>query len=300
MNAQQVQTKIDEFTAQQVWMHNYEVYPGVWSIKRRKSNASLYDSPVKLQEKALLWQEMGITHGIVEQLSRTHKRILDVACGEGLYSFIASNHAEHILGVDLDTLRIEKAQYVKAVSNKTNISFQEMNIYSEEFNNLTSFDLAFCLGLLHRVPDPFNLINQIASKADTILFEWITSPAILDQDTPWGYHAPGGLYEWMNATQNFEDPAIARQSKAGGGMQRVAYWLMSYGAIEVLCARAGLNNFLRLSRLPHYPDVSSTPKELSRRVALVASRKPFTLFERESREGLCERTLTHYAITDKK
>lgn len=281
-------------------MHNYEVCRGVWSIKRRRSNFSLCDNEEQLRDKSRQWQSDGLTHGLVALISEGRRRILDVACGEGLYSFIAGAQAAYVLGIDIDRIRIEKAGYVKKIAEKDNVEFRELNLYSEDFDRLEHFDVAFCLGLLHRVPDPFNLVNKVASKSDLVLFEWISAPAIIDQDTPWAYHGPGGLYEWMNATDNFEAPEIAGQGRAGGGVNRAAYWLMSYGALEVLCARAGLNHFVRLSRRPHYPDLSDTPAELSRRVALVAGRAPFEFLGRQSRAGLNAATVKHYQITDKR
>lgn len=271
--------KIKEFSEQQKFMHNYEVLPDVWTIKRNHGEFSLHDSEEQFKKKSIAWQASGLKHGLVELVSRNNEKILDIACGEGMYSFIAGKNAQYVLGIDIDDTRIKKADFAKETAGVENVEFQKMNVYSGEFDGLESFDIAFCLGVLHRLPDPFNFINRVASKSNTVLFEWMAPPVLLDHDISWGYHAPGGLYEFMNATDNFESAESAGKSLYGGGFNRAAYWFMSYRAIEAICARAGLNHFVRLSQLPNYPDASSL---LARRISLIASRFPCEFCGRKS------------------
>src|SRR5690606_13895153 len=105
---------------------------------------------------------------------------------------------------------------------------------SDEFSNLARFDFAICFGLIHRLPDPFNFVSALAEKTDAILFEWISPPGLLSPDVPWAFHRQGGLYEEFNAVGNFESQDVAARARAGGGIERVSYWNMSFAAVETL------------------------------------------------------------------
>ncbi len=254
-------------------MHNIGLPYGLATIK---SGSSVFYPEDDLETRKMKIEQRkrkGSKEGLIFDLDLVGKKVLDVACGEGKYSFIAGEAARSVLGIDLDETRIEKARYLNSILDYNNVEFSVMDIYSQEFSELASFEISFCFGLLHRIPDPFNFINVLCGKSESILFEWKTVPkGKLGHDEPWAYHRPGGLYEWCNAVSNFEEKEIASQGRAGGGVNRSSYWYMSFRAVEAMCERAGMEHFRRFSRAPYYPDFSRDSNRSTERVMLLASR----------------------------
>lgn len=279
-----IQEAITRFTERQQWMHNIPLPFGLFTIKPSSTTFSIFEQGEEFQARLEKLRVKGSKDGLVFDSVKPGATVLDVACGEGKYSIIASVRAAQVFGIDLDPLRIEKAAWLKECLGLENVDVRVMDVFSEEFKELPRFDIALCLGILHRVPDPFNFINAVAAKADRLLLEWRSPPGKLSHDEPWAYHRPGGLYEWHNAIGNYEDKADTLQTRAGGGQQRASYWYMSYRAVEALCERAGLRHFLRFSRAARYRDLSRDSKRLTARVMLLAGREPFALYGRSSQQ----------------
>ncbi|KQR56243.1 bifunctional 2-polyprenyl-6-hydroxyphenol methylase/3-demethylubiquinol 3-O-methyltransferase UbiG [Brevundimonas sp. Leaf168] len=286
MTPSEIQARLDAFTASQNWMHNIPLPHGLFTVKPAANHLAPLDDKESRARKVAVLQSRGAKEGLLCALDLGGKDILDVACGEGKYSFIAAGEAKSVFGLDIDEERIAKARFVNELVNLDNLSFDVVDIYSSQFQQLPKADLALCFGLIHRLPDPFNFINAVSSCADALLFEWIGAPPLLDQNVPWAFHNQGRLYEWQNAIGNFEEKGVASKGRAGGGVNRASYWNISYGALEAMCQRSGLNHFLRFSRAPMYPDLSAQPELQTKRVMLLASRNPAEVMGRRTREGL--------------
>lgn len=282
----EIEKRLAEFTARQNWMHNIPLPHGLFTAGTSTRALGVFDNQDERLQKIQKLQRSGSKEGLLFELSLRGKRVLDVACGEGKYSFILAPDVGSVLGIDIDDIRIEKANYLNSVLGCPNVEFRTLNLYHKEFQALGSFDLSLCFGLLHRLPDPFSLVNSLAVQSNAILFEWITAPGMMSQNVPWAFHNQGGFYEWQNATYNYEPREIASKGRGGGGVNRASYWYMSYGALETMCMRAGLKYFIRFSRSAQYPDLSEDLENLSTRVMLLASKTPYTVFGRSSREGL--------------
>lgn len=288
MTPSEIQARLDAFTVSQNWMHNIPLPHGLFTVKPAKNHLATFDDDETRSRKVAVLQNRGAKEGLLCALDLMQKSVLDVACGEGKYSFIAARDARQVFGLDIDEERIAKARFVNQLVGVENLSFDVMDIYSDRFRQLPRADIALCFGLIHRLPDPFNFINAVSARADALLFEWIGAPPLLDQNVPWAFHNQGRLYEWQNAIGNFEEKAVASRGRAGGGVNRASYWNISYGALEAMCQRSGLNHFLRFSRAPMYPDLSAQPELQSKRVMLLASRTPMTVLGRQTREGLVQ------------
>lgn len=286
MTPSEIQARLDAFTASQNWMHNIPLPHGLSTATPAKNHLAVFDDDETRARKVAVLQSRGAKEGLLCALDLKGKEILDVACGEGKYSFIAARDAQRVFGFDIDEERIAKARFVNELLGVDNLSFDVVDLYSDRFRQLPKADLALCFGLIHRLPDPFNFINAVSARADALLFEWIGAPPLLDQNVPWAFHNQGRLYEWQNAIDNFEEKEVASKGRAGGGVNRASYWNISYGALEAMCQRSGLNHFLRFSRAPMYPDLSAQPESQTKRVMLLASRTPTTVLGRQTREGL--------------
>lgn len=284
--ARAIQARIDAFTASQNWMHNIPLPHGLFTVNPTSSHLAVFDDEQTRASKVTKLQTRGAKEGLLSALDLRKQTILDVACGEGKYSFIAAREARKVVGVDIDAERIEKAAYINGLFGLENVDFDVMDLYSSRFRDLPKFDLAICFGLIHRLPDPFNFINAVGERADALLLEWIGAPPLLDPNVPWAFHNQGKLYEWQNALANYEEKSVASTGRGGGGVHRASYWNVSYGALEAMCQRSGLNHFMRFSRAPMYPDLSDQPDLQTKRVMLLAARKPMNVLGRATREGL--------------
>lgn len=175
------------------------------------------------------------------------KSILDVGCNEGFFSLQMADQGARVLGIDIDTHRIEKARYVQSLLGEgKDMQFESIDIYSPEFKALDRFDLCLCLGFIHRVPDPFSAIAALGDRSDMILFEW--------KALKFGPHDEAFAY--------FSPKPIDQSDYYG-----TEYWLLSYAALERVLERVGFSHFHRID----------DPRQ--KRAILVASKNPHPLFE---------------------
>jgi len=101
------------------------------------------------------------------------KRVLDAGCNEGFFSLkLTELGAREVVAIDADAARIRKARFVAEVLGVTNIQYEIMDIFDKSLDTCGRFDLALCLGFLHRVPYPWEALAQLARVSDTILLEW--------------------------------------------------------------------------------------------------------------------------------
>ena len=67
---------------------------------------------------------------IIKKLNPKEKTFLDIGCSDGFYSIeIAKLGAKHVLGSDLDDLRINRAKFIKEVLKIKNVSFESLDLY---------------------------------------------------------------------------------------------------------------------------------------------------------------------------
>jgi SAM-dependent methyltransferase len=151
------------------------------------------------------------------------KRVLDVGCNEGFFSVQMGRRGGHVLGIDIDSHRIDKARFVQPfVAADLDLQFEKMDIYSTRFQELPRFDVCLCLGFIHRVPDPYRAIAAIAERVDTIIFEW--------KALKFGHHDEAFAY--------FSPKPIDADDYYG-----TEFWLLSYAALERILRRLGFGHF---------------------------------------------------------
>ena len=209
----ELERKVKELGSRQPWNHNILLPYGVET--RPGPQFSHGKNLVK-------WNRI---RPILEIIGIHKKRVLDVGCNEGFFTFQLANLGGELLGIDIDPQRIEKAQFVREVLNQFKVDFRVLDIYSEEFDLIPHFDFCLCMGFLHRIPDPFSAINRLAGKSNLILFEW-KALKFGHHDEPFAYFSPGGF--------NQEDYF---------GTQ---YWLLSYRTLETILERVGFRYFYRV------------------------------------------------------
>lgn len=107
-----------------------------------------YQTPQKLKE--FLWEETE---------TRTFAHILDLGCGTGLMGAIMHQHCEHLFGVDLSPLMIEKAEKKQVYTQL----FQE-DLFSISTLNIPSVDLIIAADVLVYIGDLAPLFKISAHK----------------------------------------------------------------------------------------------------------------------------------------
>jgi len=78
------------------------------------------------------------------------KRVLDVGCGMGRFSDVASKWGATVVGVDLSRA-VDAAQ--RNIGSRENIHIAQANIFQLPFREET-FDVIFSIGVLHHTPNP--------------------------------------------------------------------------------------------------------------------------------------------------
>ncbi len=213
MEKEEIQEKVKNLHLIQAWNHNFILKGG---IETRPGEQTSHG------KNLIKWQRI---HPILEVVGLKNKIILDVGCNEGFFSIKLADMGAKVLGIDIDEHRIEKALFVKEVLNNSKVDFSLMDIYSEEFSALKKFDICLCLGVLHRVPDPYSVILKLTEHADIIIFEW-KALKFGPHDEPFAYYTPGGYND--------------------ADYYGTQYWMMSFTCVEAILKRLGYMHFYKI------------------------------------------------------
>jgi SAM-dependent methyltransferase len=235
-NKEDIQKQVAVLDAIQNWNHNFTL-PGGIETKPGTQN-SHGKNLVKLERLRALF----------DLIDLAGKEVLDVGCNEGFFSMHMAAAGARVLGLDIDTLRIQKARYVKSIlAEESDVRFENIDIYSPDFKALPRFDLCLCLGFIHRIPDPFSAIAALGERSDMIIFEW--------KALKFGPHHEAFAY--------FSPKPVDDADYYG-----TEYWLLSYAALERILWRGGFRYFHRID------------DPTQRRAILVAGKYPHAIFNR--------------------
>jgi len=168
LTKKEIEQRIDRLDAKQSWWHDIELPFGLKT--RNLSEAELLPN-----HNVPKWNK------IKPFVQVEGKRVIDIGCNEGFFCLQMINcGANYVLGIDVNPLRIEKATFVLQTLNISGVDLLQESIYNLASSRLGKFDLALCLGILQRVPDPFTALQVICGLADTAVFEWYA----FDSDEP--------------------------------------------------------------------------------------------------------------------
>ncbi len=97
------------------------------------------------------------------EVGLTDKQILDCGCGGGLLSEgMAQRGARHVLGIDLAESSLEVARLHAAGAEVGNVEYREVAVADIATERPAEFDLVTCLEVLEHVPDPANMVADLA------------------------------------------------------------------------------------------------------------------------------------------
>ena len=110
----------------------------------------------------------------------TGKRVLDVGCNAGHFSFVAKRRgAREVVGVELDPQRIRQARYLANLLG-LDVKFVHQDVHDLDAR-LGTFDAVICTGLLYHIPDPTNALARIAAVCSGSLYiecEFLIEPEL--------------------------------------------------------------------------------------------------------------------------
>ncbi len=85
--------------------------------------------------------------------------VLDMACNHGYFSVEAAFYgAKKVVGVDLRTENIAKANFLKNYFQVENVQFRVQNVY--DLDPSEKFDVVYNLGLFYHITDPYLLMQH--------------------------------------------------------------------------------------------------------------------------------------------
>jgi len=166
MNAEEIRKKVKEFSRDQEWNHQYDFGNG---IKTRDNDIN---SPGYNLAK---WPRL---QPILDEINLSGKRVLDVGSSDGFYSMKCAQMGANVLGVEIDDLRVLRANFALEVLDVPNVSFISKNLH--DFKD-EEFDVILGLGLLHRLPNICEFLEKVAVMSDILILEYKTFDSIEDE-----------------------------------------------------------------------------------------------------------------------
>ena len=97
--------------------------------------------------------------------------IIDVGCGTGFFSFSIADKSKTVLGIDLSTRNITKANRNLRKQPSDKLSFRNAYLHELISEGKKHFDYAVLTYVIHEVneEDRIPLLNEIAEVADKII-----------------------------------------------------------------------------------------------------------------------------------
>jgi tRNA (mo5U34)-methyltransferase len=95
------------------------------------------------------------------------KRVLDVACNCGGFSFAAARAgADRVLGFDIVERYIEQANLIRRALDVDQPEFRVLSIDDVSAETTGRFDVVLCLGILYHLENPVGAMRRLAAVAE--------------------------------------------------------------------------------------------------------------------------------------
>lgn len=192
----------------QPWWHDIELPHGVRTIGRTKADQEVNHNEIK-------WRK------IKDFLDVAGRSVLDLGCNEGYYCHeLVAGGASRVVGIDLNSHRIEKARFAAKAKQLSQISFVEGSVYDYRLEDIGGHcDIVLALGMLHRLPDPYTFLVKMATSGSTVILEW----SALNSEEPL-------MKFWGGGYKNYD-------------AHNTGYWKMSRRCVKEILAREGFHYF---------------------------------------------------------
>jgi 2-polyprenyl-3-methyl-5-hydroxy-6-metoxy-1,4-benzoquinol methylase len=94
------------------------------------------------------------------------RRIADLGCLEGYFSFECALQGAEVVGVEGKLLNVRKCEFVRSVLDVPRVSFIQRNVMEVTRDTLGAFDVVLALGLLYHLDDPYTFLANVAAMCD--------------------------------------------------------------------------------------------------------------------------------------
>ena len=96
-------------------------------------------------------------------------KILDVGCGEGIFSIAARRlGAEYVLGIEPRAEKVEQAKFICRAQQIDSVEFKQMKVM-EINEQMGQFDIVLFIGVLYVMERPFEAIGKLSEVTKDIL-----------------------------------------------------------------------------------------------------------------------------------
>jgi 2-polyprenyl-3-methyl-5-hydroxy-6-metoxy-1,4-benzoquinol methylase len=114
------------------------------------------------------------------------RRILDVACNCGGFSVEAARSgADFVLGIDVVDRYLEQAEFIKRALALDNVEFRKLAMEEIESEEIGSFDVSFCFGILYHLENPVLAMKKLADVTTAIMVVDTTVDPTRPKDPYW-------------------------------------------------------------------------------------------------------------------
>lgn len=144
-------------------------------------------------------------HALLEQIAslariRPEDRVLDVACGTGLVSFVVAPYAREVVGIDISPGMLAKAREIRHRRDIRNVHFVLGEAHHLPFKD-GEFDVVICRLAIHHFLNPIREMREMA-RVLAVGGRLIVSDTISSED-----EREARLH---NALERLRDPSHAR------------------------------------------------------------------------------------------
>jgi SAM-dependent methyltransferase len=107
----------------------------------------------------------------IKEYIEAGSKVIDVGCGTGRFSFYVADKCQYVLGIDISSRNIERANLVLKENPNSKISLQHKNIDEIISGNNMHFDYAVLTYVIHELNENerISLLNKIFLIADKII-----------------------------------------------------------------------------------------------------------------------------------
>lgn len=155
------------------WFHNLRLPDG----SQTAPSHFLGDFP------AFKWRE--IEPNLPRDLSG--KRVLDIGCNAGFYSFALAERGAEVLGIDSDPRYLRQARWAQDVLGVSSVRFEEISVYDVDRLD-GNFDIVFFMGVFYHLRHPLLALDLVARlEPELLVFQTLTfggeevSPHVRDE-----------------------------------------------------------------------------------------------------------------------
>jgi SAM-dependent methyltransferase len=197
------------------------------------------------------------TGGSVEGL-----RVVDLGCGEGLYSIEFARRKASCLAIEGREPRAERVRFVKQVLSLDNLSVVQDDVRNLSVEKHGEFDVVLCLGILYHLgaPDVFSFVSRLGEVCRKICI--IDTRVAAVAKTPYPFDGKTYLGTWGEEHWPGDSEAV-KLSRLGASLDNEHNFWLSRSSIYNLLRNVGFTSVYEC----HIP---AEPNKPSDRVTFLA------------------------------